>query len=294
MTSPRSGSPTRVLVLGGGGAVGVGWQAGLLTGLREAGVDLAGAEAVVGTSAGAFVGALLSGGQDVIGALTALTALGQSIDLDALAAGSETFLSARRQASLATHPQQALKAIGQAAREAHTLDEHTYLGLFDALDNAPWPAGFRCTAVDTETGNPVVWERGAGASLLHAVASSCVVPGLFPPVTINGRHYMDGGILNHLNAAAAPPADALVALSCHPLGPRSTEDDSAPTASHVGVDDELAELGKTAHMALVTPDFSRITYPANMMDLVLAAHAFQVGEQQAAQEAAVIQALWTR
>jgi predicted acylesterase/phospholipase RssA len=60
MTSPRNGSPTRALVLGGGGAVGVGWQTGLLTGLREAGVDLAGAESIVGTSAGALVGALLA------------------------------------------------------------------------------------------------------------------------------------------------------------------------------------------------------------------------------------------
>ena len=56
MTSPRRGAPTRALVLGGGGAVGVGWQTGLLMGLLEAGVDLAGAEAIVGTSAGALVG----------------------------------------------------------------------------------------------------------------------------------------------------------------------------------------------------------------------------------------------
>ena len=123
MASPRNGSPTLALVLGGGGSVGVSWQAGLLTGLREAGVDLAGADAVAGTSAGALVGALLSSGRDVTDALIALAALGQSIDPDDLAAGSETFLSARRQASLDPHPQHALKTIGHAAREANTLDE---------------------------------------------------------------------------------------------------------------------------------------------------------------------------
>ena len=83
MTSRRNGSPTRALVLGGGGAVGVGWQTGLLIGLREAGVDLAGAEAIVGTSAGALVGALLSSGREVTDALTSLAALGQSIDPEA-------------------------------------------------------------------------------------------------------------------------------------------------------------------------------------------------------------------
>jgi NTE family protein len=38
MTSPRNGSPTRAIVLGGGGAVGVGWQTGLLMGLMTGGV----------------------------------------------------------------------------------------------------------------------------------------------------------------------------------------------------------------------------------------------------------------
>jgi NTE family protein len=56
MTSLRNDSPTRAVVLGRGGAFGVGWQIGLLKGLREAGVDAAGAEAIVGTSAGALVG----------------------------------------------------------------------------------------------------------------------------------------------------------------------------------------------------------------------------------------------
>ena len=214
MTSQRNGSQTRALVLGGGGAVGVGWQAGLLTGLREGGADLAGADAIVGTSAGALVGALLSDGRDVTGALASLAALGQSIDSADLAAGDEAFLSAMRQASLDTDPQHALRAIGRAAREASTPSEDAYLGLFDTLDGTAWPAGFRCTATDADTGDLVVWDqgsgvpllhavasKGSGVPLLHAVASSCAVPVLFPTVTIKGRRYMDGGILSHLNAA---------------------------------------------------------------------------------------------
>jgi len=90
MATARNGSPTLALVFGGGGSVGVSWQTGLLTGLREAGVDLAGADAVVGTSAGALVGALLAGGRELTDALTSLAALGRSIDPDSLAAGSET------------------------------------------------------------------------------------------------------------------------------------------------------------------------------------------------------------
>lgn len=55
MTSPRKGSPTRALVLGGAGDVGVGRQAGLLFGLHEAGVDMAAVEAIVRTSAGGAI-----------------------------------------------------------------------------------------------------------------------------------------------------------------------------------------------------------------------------------------------
>jgi NTE family protein len=115
MTSQRNDSPTRAVVLGGGGTVGVAWQTGLLAGLREAGVELAGASAIVGTSAGALVGALLSSGRDVTDALAVLAAVGQKLDFDSLTAGSESFLSASRQASLVADPRQALRAIGSAA-----------------------------------------------------------------------------------------------------------------------------------------------------------------------------------
>jgi NTE family protein len=92
VTSAQNGSPTRALVLGGGGAVGIAWQTGLLSGLRDAGVDFASADTVVGTSAGALVGALLSGGREVTDALASLAALKEIIDLDSLAAGDQAFL----------------------------------------------------------------------------------------------------------------------------------------------------------------------------------------------------------
>src|SRR5689334_7703657 len=53
---------TFALVLSGGGTSGVAWQTGLLKGLRDSGVDLTGADLVVGTSAGAIVGAQLATG----------------------------------------------------------------------------------------------------------------------------------------------------------------------------------------------------------------------------------------
>src|SRR3712207_4252623 len=52
------------LVLGGGGITGIAWELGVLAGLADAGVDLSGADLVVGTSAGSVVGAQLTCGAE--------------------------------------------------------------------------------------------------------------------------------------------------------------------------------------------------------------------------------------
>ena len=290
MTARRNDSPTRAVVLGGGGTVGVAWQTGLLTGLREAGVELAGASAIVGTSAGALVGALLSSGRDVTDALAVLAAVGQKLDFDSLAAGSASFLNASRQASLAADPRQALRLIGSAAQKATTtLVEDDYLGLLETLDGIAWPAGFRCTAIDTDTGELVVWGQESGVPLLRAVAASCVVPMLFPTVTINGVRYMDGGIVSHLNATAAPPTDVLVVVSCLPLGGGA---DSSRSAATIRADAEVAQLRETTRLVAVEPDFSDIEAPVKMLDPETARRAFHIGRRQAEREAAAIRAAW--
>lgn len=56
---------SRALVLGPGGVPGTAWMAGLAAGLRRRGVHLADADLIVGTSAGAIVGAMLATGQDL-------------------------------------------------------------------------------------------------------------------------------------------------------------------------------------------------------------------------------------
>ncbi|KJY23762.1 patatin, partial [Streptomyces sp. NRRL S-444] len=56
------GGDGTALVLGGGGLTGIGWESGILYGLAQAGVDLAAADLVVGTSAGSVVGAQLTSG----------------------------------------------------------------------------------------------------------------------------------------------------------------------------------------------------------------------------------------
>ncbi|MEU4519055.1 patatin-like phospholipase family protein [Amycolatopsis sp. NPDC024027] len=219
--------------------------------------------------------------------------MGHKLDFAVLAAGEESFLSASRQAVLAADPRQALRAIGSAVREATTtLTEDGYLGLLGILDGVAWPPGFRCTAADTDSGELVVWGPESGVPLLHAVAASCVVPMLFPAVTINGIRYMDGGIVNHLNATLAPPSDVLVVVSCHPLGGHGGAAGSDRSASTIRADAEMAQLRENTRLVAVEPDFGDLEAPVKMLDPETAGRALHIGRRQAEREAAAIRAVW--
>ncbi len=158
MTWPRNGSPTRALVLGGGGAVGVGWQTGLLIGLHEVGVDMAGAEAIVGTSAGALVGALLSSGREVTDALASLAELGQSIDPDSLAAGDDAFLNAIRQANLETEPRGKRYEQSVAQRRRPARPPQTSTSACSARSMTL--PGLQASDAQRSTSTPAIWPSG--------------------------------------------------------------------------------------------------------------------------------------
>src|SRR4051794_8880752 len=60
--SQPSSSTRRALVLAGGGAAGNAWELGLIAGLAHAGVDVTGADLMIGTSAGSTVAAQVTSG----------------------------------------------------------------------------------------------------------------------------------------------------------------------------------------------------------------------------------------
>jgi NTE family protein len=67
-------------------------------------------------------------------------------------------------------------------------------------------------AVDAEAGELVVFTRDSGVPLVDAVTASCAVPGVWPPATINGRRYIDGGTRSSTNADLAGPADRVLVI----------------------------------------------------------------------------------
>lgn len=172
MTTSDAGTRTRTVVLGGGGAVGICWQVGVLLGLRDAGPELTGADAILGTSAGAVVAALLASQRDVGAALTSLQGLARSVTPAALRQGNDLYLKLMRQADLEGGSSSALRVVGQAAVLADTMDETTYLRLFDLFQGAAWTEHLSCTAIDADSGELVVWRKDSGVLLPSAAAVS--------------------------------------------------------------------------------------------------------------------------
>nr|WP_019067920.1 patatin-like phospholipase family protein [Streptomyces hokutonensis] len=195
---------------------------------------------ILGTSAGSVVGALAASRTDVAAVRARMAAVAELVGAEQLAAGFQNFMTAIWQADPETDPEQGLRSIAKAAEGTKTIDEQAYLGLYEAFTGLPPPGAHHCTAVDAETGALVVWGPESGVPLQKAVASSCAVPMIDPTVTLKGRRYIDGGIANHLNPAAAPRTDRW-----EEDGPVDARDPQAATEAYaLGLRQAEAELDR--------------------------------------------------
>lgn len=250
---------TRALVLGGGGVTGIAWEAGVLHGLADGGVDIRAWDAVIGTSAGAIVGARLLGDPEFaafvasqqvddttaedrlarelvgrIGALALVTSrrprLGWLLDLWAgtalvrsvigrwiprgRGAGSALAVPPRRW-SPARRPSRSLARYGSLGIAAPAGPEAAFreaiAGILDPVRD--WPDGLRVPAIDALDGALVVFDSASGVAVAEAVAASAALPVLFPPITIEGRPYIDGGMGSDTNATLAAGYDEVLILA---------------------------------------------------------------------------------
>ncbi|PRY36731.1 patatin-like phospholipase family protein [Umezawaea tangerina] len=285
---------SRAVVLGGGGALGAGWQNGLLAGLERRGLRLSDADVVIGTSAGALSGARNLLGLDPASLMPALLRFGATIksDVDERRLG-EMFRSMREVAG-AADPEVGWKVVGRAVDDAVTAPEDVYVDVFSFLAGQVWPTNFACTGVDVDTGELRVWDRDSGVDLGRAVAASCSIPTLSPAVTVDGRRYLDGGLRGSLNAGVATGASRVIAISCLSLSPRAGESGALP-----GSDLDRTELASLradrSRVETVEPDedFWRLASgPMGMMDISRAGNAIEAGLAQADREHARLASAW--
>jgi len=238
------------LVLGGGGVAGIAWTTGLLAGLAGNGHDLTGAELILGTSAGSAVAAQLGSGlplDELLARQTepALQAAEIPADVDFEKFGLE-FAAAFADLS---DFDEVRRRIGKVALAAETVSEaDRRVAVASRLPSHEWASRrIVLVAVDAETGEPRQFDLASGVNLVDAVAASCAVPGIWPPVTIGGRRYVDGGVRSGENADYAAGFARVTIIA--PMGIDSPMPVEKPLAEVI----EELRAGGTG-VAVIAPD----------------------------------------
>ncbi|WP_394618676.1 patatin-like phospholipase family protein [Lentzea sp. JNUCC 0626] len=188
----EAGRPGTALVLGGGGPVGASWTSALLTGLAAAGIPLADCD-VLGTSAGAVVGAWLTIDPDGLPNVPALMrdrAAWHARNASAGLQDTATFEAVLTDSAPGT---------GRPAMAPISVDQAGDLWR-DLLPAGPWPARLRMVSVGATTGAARVWSAGDHLPLAAGVACSTAAPGIAPPVRVDGETWLDGGVRTGTNA----------------------------------------------------------------------------------------------
>ena len=169
-------------VLGGGGSLGA-HEVGMLKALLEAGVK---PDLVLGTSVGAINGALVAA-DPTPRAVERLSSLWQGMGRTGVFAGS------------------LVGRVGTAVRSrTHLYSSSSLRALLEAdlgevaIEDLAVP--YQCVAACVERSAEHWFSSGP---LVPAILASSAVPGLLPPVRLNGEHFLDGGLVNSIPVGRA-------------------------------------------------------------------------------------------
>ena len=133
------------------------------------------------------------------------------------------------------------------------------------------------------SGATAIFTKDSHVPLVDAVAASCAVPGIWPPVTINGRRYIDGGIRSATNADLAAGHDRILVVTPALPGQPAPFDQ---------LDGEIEGLKPgVAHVIYADAD-SVAAFGANPLSPATRPPAAQAGRAIGQEHAAAVAALW--
>jgi NTE family protein len=288
------------LVLGGGGSTGNAWLIGVVAGLFDAGLDVTTADLTVGTSAGSTAAAQLAGATptELFAAILAAAPQQRTGPVgsdrgraparpvtDHLDRISKIIASAEDAADMR-------RRMGAAALDMDAASDGTWQAQWrttvaSRLPSPHWPQRtVRITAVDAETGEPVVFDHNSGVDLADAVAASCA-SGL--PYRIGDHRYIDGGYRSNAdNADLAAGYVRVLVLSPFGGGTLMPLEWGMHLAAQV---DELRAGG--SKVETIFPDSSsEHLFGGNAMNLAMRPPAAQAGYDQGTALAEQVAELW--
>jgi NTE family protein len=288
------GEAPDVLVLGGGGILGEAWMTGVLGGLEAAtGMDLRTCRTFVGTSAGSIVAASLAAGRsprrpgaaDGEGTVSAPAGTRDAGGASRAAATLTRVGGAAGALAAVAVPVglAAVAPVGARVRSAvlgRVPDGRRSLDPLRA-EVERWGARFdgrlRVCTVERGSGRRVVFgsHRAPEAAVGDAVAASCAIPGVFAPVRIGDREYVDGGAWSPVNADAAPAGtgDRVLVLEPTAVLLRGALRGAAAVES-------LALRRRGARVELVTPGRDAAPLMARLMEPDRGGRVLAAGHRQ--------------
>lgn len=287
--------PSKALVLSGGGITGIAWELGILLGLEECGVHVTDADLIVGTSAGSSVGAQIISETSLeelykLQLIPIVETKESQVQFD----GNE-FRKMMAAAIMSSPDSQTARArIGEAALAATTMGEEERLELIASrLPNHEWNKKRKLiiNTVNASNGEWVTFDQNSNVSLVQAVAASSAVPGIYPPTTINGQRYIDGGMSSGTNADLAKNYDRILILVAEPSMIHAP---MGPTMHRISFDDELEVLRESgAKVKVIVPDEDSLQAKGNNpLDVNSRAASANAGREQGKSLAEVVKSFW--
>jgi NTE family protein len=182
--------------------------------------------------------------------------------------------------------------VGKMALEAKTVPEERWVESFAEIGFPGWPdQPLLITAVDCESGELVAWEKAHGVPIERAVASSCAVPALFPPVTIMGRRYTDGGVRSGTSADLAQRIEPDVVLIIATMGANQTGIGAMAARDIAREKGELESVGAKVRVVMFDEATKQAAGP-NLMDPTRRAAVAETGYAQGRRIADELREVW--
>jgi NTE family protein len=290
----------RALVLGGGGSTGNAWLIGVVAGLFDAGLDVTTADLTIGTSAGSTAAAQLAGASpaDLFAAVLAAAPqqrtgpVGSGPGRVSIRPVTDHLERTNKIIAASQDAADMRRRMGAAALDLDAASDGSWQTQWRAtvasrLPSQHWPQRtVLITAVDAQTGDPVVFDRHSGIELADAVAASCASG---RPYRIGDNRYIDGGYRSNAENADLAAGYARV-LVLSPFGGRSL----VPLEWGMHLATQVDELhARGSRVETIFPDSnSEHMFGANAMDLSLRPPAARAGYDQGTALAGRLSEFW--